>query len=80
MTLSNLGTAGELTLDIARFNAVNTPDGVTAAINRELFGGEMPERLKGQLLTYLQPQAAPTVARVREAIALAMSSSTFQWI
>ena len=80
VTLSNLGTAGELTLDIARFNAVNTPDGVTAAINRELFGGEMPERLKGQLFTYLQPQAAPTVARVREAIALALSSATFQWI
>lgn len=78
--LGNLGTAGDLTLDIARFTAVNTPDGVTAAINRELFGGEMPDRLKAQLLTYLQPQPTPTVARVREAIALALSSSTFQWI
>lgn len=73
-------TSGELTMDVARFTAVNTADGVVAAIGKELFGGEMPERLKGQLLTYLQGTAAPSTTRVREAVALALSSSTFQWI
>ena len=73
-------TSGEITMDINRFIAVNTPEGVTTAINTEVFGGEMPEKLKGQLLAYLQTQPAPPVARVREAIALALSSSTFQWL
>lgn len=80
VSLANLGATGEMTLDITRFTAVNTPDGVTAAINKAIFGGEMPDRLKGQILTYLQVQPVPTVARVREAVALALSSSTFQWI
>ena len=43
-------------MDINRFIAVNTPEGVTTAINTEVFGGEMPEKLKGQLLAYLQTQ------------------------
>ena len=80
VSLANLGTTGEMTLDLSRFNAVNTPDGVLTAINKALFGGEMPDRLKGQLLTYLQVQPTPSATRVRETIALAMSSSTFQWI
>lgn len=73
-------TSGELTMDINRFIAVNTPEGVVDAIGKELFGGEMPARLRGQLLTYLQVQPVPSQARVRETIALALSSSTFQWI
>ena len=73
-------TSGELTMDINRFIGVNTPEGVTDAIGRELFGGEMPTRLRGQLLTYLQVQPVPSQARVRESIALALGSSTFQWI
>jgi Protein of unknown function (DUF1800) len=73
-------TSGELTMDVTRFTTVNTADGVVAAIGRELFGGEMPERLKGQLLTYLQGATPPSTTRVREAVALALSSSAFQWI
>jgi len=73
-------TSGEVTMDVARFTGVNTPEGVVIAIDKELFGGEMPARLRGQLLTYLAPQATPSAARVREAVALALSSSTFQWI
>ncbi|MEO6445676.1 MAG: DUF1800 domain-containing protein [Gemmatimonadaceae bacterium] len=73
-------TSGEITMDISRFIAVNTPTGVADAINRELFGGDMPARLRGQLLTYLQVQPMPSQTLVREAIALALSSSTFQWI
>ncbi|MEP7380758.1 MAG: DUF1800 domain-containing protein [Gemmatimonadota bacterium] len=71
--------SGEVTMDINRFIAVNTPEGVTAAINKELFAGEMPDRLKGQLTTYLAAQPNVTQARAREAVALALSSSTFQW-
>ncbi|HEX4932291.1 MAG TPA: DUF1800 domain-containing protein, partial [Gemmatimonadaceae bacterium] len=80
VTLSNLGTTGEFTLDLARFNAVNTHDAIVAAIDKAAFGGEMPDRLKAQLLAYLKVQATPTAQRVRETLALALSSSTFQWI
>jgi hypothetical protein len=73
-------TSGELTMDVTRFTAVNTAEGIATAIGKELFGGEMPDRLRGQLMTYLAVQATPTQARVREAVALALSSSTFQWI
>jgi len=73
-------TSGELTMDLARFTAVNTPEGVVTAIGKELFGGEMPDRLRAQLTTYLAVQPTPSQARVRETVALALSSSTFQWI
>ena len=73
-------TSGELTMDINRFVAVNTPEGITAAISKELFGGEMPDRLKGQLTTYLAAQSTISQTRAREAVALALSSSAFQWI
>jgi uncharacterized protein (DUF1800 family) len=71
-------TGSEMTFDVNRFMTVATVDGVTGAISRELFGGDMPERLKAQLSTYL---SAGTLnqARVREGVALALSSSTFQW-
>ena len=73
-------TSAELVMDINRFIAVNTPEGITTAINTELFAGEMPDRLKGQLTTYLAAQTNLTPARAREAVALALSSATFQWI
>ncbi|MGQ0766882.1 MAG: DUF1800 domain-containing protein [Gemmatimonadota bacterium] len=71
-------TGSEMNFDVNRFMTVVTVDGVADAISRELFGGDMPERLKGQLKTYL---GAGTLnqTRVRETIALALSSSTFQW-
>jgi uncharacterized protein (DUF1800 family) len=72
-------TSSEIQMDLNRFVAVNTPDGVADAIGREIFGGEIPTRLRGQLMTYLQAQPL-TQSRAREAVALALGSSTFQWI
>jgi uncharacterized protein (DUF1800 family) len=66
-------------IDINRFLATPTPDGLVTAINNALFAGEMPERLRGQLLTYAQGGTL-NVARARETLALALGSSTFQWI
>lgn len=66
-------------VDITRFMATPTAAGVVQAINNALFAGEMPERLRGQLTTYAQGGTL-NAARTRETLALALSSSTFQWI
>ncbi|MGQ0648783.1 MAG: DUF1800 domain-containing protein [Gemmatimonadaceae bacterium] len=77
-------TSAEAYMDFTRFwNATasaNTPDTVVSAISRHLFGGEMPDRLKGQVKTYLSATATLTQARAREAVALALSSATYNWV
>lgn len=73
-------TSGELFMDITRFMTTSTPEGIAAAIDTELFAGEMPSALKGQITAYLAAQKTLNEARAREAVALALSSSTFQWI
>lgn len=73
-------TSGEMVMDIARFMTTSTPEGITAAIDTELFAGEMPSALKSQITAYLAAQKTLNEARAREAVALALSSSTFQWI
>ncbi len=73
-------TAGEYFIDPARFAIGSTSDVVATAISKELFGGEMPERLRTQLLAYMNAQTTLSAARVRETVALALSSSTFQWL
>ncbi len=75
--ISNL-TTGEIIVDTTPFTVVNTPDGITASINAYMFGGEMPARARDSVKTYL---AGGTLnnARVRESLALAINSSTFQW-
>ncbi len=65
-------------VDVARFRTVDTPDGICTAISTHLFGGEMPATLRQQLTTYLSA-AALTEARVRDALALAVSSSAFMY-
>ena len=71
-------TTGDVIFDVAPLMTVATPDGVVEAINTSAFGGDMPDRLKGQLKGYLA--AAPiSAARTRETVALALSSTTFQW-
>ena len=77
-------TSTEAAMDFTRFwnattPAANTPDTVTDSISRHLFGGEMPDRLKAQVKTYLTA-AALSQARAREAIALALSSATYNWL
>ena len=59
--------------------AANTPDSVADSIGRHLFGGQMPDRLKAQVKTYLGA-AALSQSRVREAVALALSSATYNWL
>ena len=56
-----------------------TPAGVVESINAALFGGEMPDLLKSQLVAYAQGGTL-NATRAREVLALAMSSSTFQWM
>ncbi|HEY7566445.1 MAG TPA: DUF1800 domain-containing protein [Gemmatimonadaceae bacterium] len=65
-------------VDIARFRTVATPEGICAALSTHLFGGEMPATLQQQLTAFLSA-AAITDARVRDAIALAVSSSAFMY-
>ncbi len=69
----------EAKMDFARFTVDRTPDGVANSISKYCFGGEMPDRLKTQLVSYA---SAGTLndARIRETIALALSSSTFNWL
>ena len=71
-------SAGDIIVDVAPFRTTDTPDGLTAAINRAFFGGEVPSTTETRIRSYLSA-AAISNARVREAIALAISSSTFQW-
>ncbi len=75
--LANL-TTGEVVVDVAPLMRVNTPDAIISQIGLALFGGEMPQRTADGLKSYL---AAGTLnaTRVRETVALAINSSTFQW-
>ena len=71
-------TTGTLVVNVAPLMQVNTAAGIAEAINMRAFGSEMPASLKTHLTAYLA--AAPiTASRVREAFALALSSTTFQW-
>jgi len=70
--------ANDARVDVARFRTVDTPDGICTAISTHLFGGEMPATLRQQLSAFLSA-AALTEARVRDAIALAVSSSAFMY-
>lgn len=70
--------AGDIIVDVAPFRTTDTPEGITAAINRALFGGELPTKTEARIRAYLTA-AAISNTRVREALALAINSSTFQW-
>jgi uncharacterized protein (DUF1800 family) len=75
--LTGLAT-GDMTVDVTPLMQVNTPAGITDALSRRMFGGEMPVALKQHVTAFLA--AAPiTATRVREAFALALSSTSFQW-
>ncbi|MBC7897219.1 MAG: DUF1800 domain-containing protein [Cytophagaceae bacterium] len=78
-------TSTEASMEASRFwnattPAANTVDNVLTAISRHLFGGEMPERLTAQVRTYLAAQTTLTQNRVREAVALSLSSATYNWL
>ncbi len=71
-------TAGEVIVNVTPLQAVNTPDGITAAISNAAFAGQMPTSTRDHVKAYLA--ASPiTTTRVKEALALALNSVTFQW-
>ncbi|MSR36464.1 MAG: DUF1800 domain-containing protein, partial [Gemmatimonadetes bacterium] len=75
--LTGLAT-GDVVVDVAPLMAVSTPDAIADAIGRRAYGGEMPAALRTHVRGYLA-SAPITVTRVRDAFALALSSSSFQW-
>jgi uncharacterized protein (DUF1800 family) len=75
--VANMAT-GDVVVDIAPLMAVPTAEAIAEAINKRVFAGEIPAELKTRLQQYL---AGGTInaARVRETLALAISSTSFQW-
>lgn len=71
-------TTGDVIVDIAPLRTVDTPDGIVNAISTAMFGGAMPLRTRDALRSYLGATALSNT-RVREALALAINSTSFQW-
>jgi uncharacterized protein (DUF1800 family) len=69
----------DIPVDINKFMTTATPTGVVDAINTALFAGEMPDKLKAQLVAYAQGGTLNTT-RAREVLSLALSSAAFQWM
>lgn len=76
-TLTNL-TSGGVVVDVSTIMQAGSADAITEVINRRTFGGEMPAALKEHVAAYLKAGAI-TTTRVREAFALTLSSTAFQW-
>ncbi len=76
--LANANTATSVQFNVAPFMTTPTAAFIVSQIDKFLFGGEAPQRLRDELTAYVS--VAPTLtARVRETIALAMASSTYQY-
>jgi uncharacterized protein (DUF1800 family) len=71
-------TSGNTPVDVAPLMVVNTPEAITEAINKRAFAGAMPADLRQTIQAHLSA-ANINANRVREAFALALSSSAFQW-
>lgn len=69
----------DVPVDIAKFMATPTAAAVVDSINTALFAGEMPDDLKASLVAYAGAGTV-SITRARETLALAMSSSAFQWM
>jgi uncharacterized protein (DUF1800 family) len=70
--------SAEIAVDVTPLMVVNTADAIAEAINQRVFAGSMSDALKQDVTSYLA-RVAITQSRVREALALAMSSNEFQW-
>lgn len=78
-TLSTQTSATTTNIDLTPFKAQgNNADGVMKVIDSNIFGGEIPSTLQAQLLAYLKAGTFND-ARIREGLALAISSKEFQW-
>ena len=58
--------------------STTTASAIVAAINANIFNGQLPQPEQTQLLNYLLPNPA-SLTRIREALGLAVSLPTFQW-
>jgi Protein of unknown function (DUF1800) len=69
---------GEVIVDVSALMQVNTPSAIAGSINQRAFAGQITLALQQRVTDYL---AGATIneTRVREAFALALSSSEFQW-
>jgi uncharacterized protein (DUF1800 family) len=76
--LSNANTAATVQFNVTPFMTPPTAAAIVAAINTNIFGGEMPSRLAAELTAYVAPNPT-SAALVRETIGLAMSSSAYQY-
>jgi uncharacterized protein (DUF1800 family) len=76
--IASANTASSVLFNVAPFMTSSTAAGVVSSIDRYMFGGEMTQRLRDELTTYVA--VSPTnAARVRETVSLALSCSTFQY-
>jgi len=76
-TLSNLNSTSTLAIDTTAYRA-GSPAAAIDLIDQNFFAGEMPAVTRTGLLSYAGT-ATLTDAKVRELIALAISSNAFQW-
>ncbi len=76
-TLANSNSTTTTQVDVAPY-LTGTPDAAIDKIQTDFFGGELSLSTRERLLTYLQTGTFNTT-RVRETIALALSSYEFQW-
>ena len=76
-TLANSSSAASTLVDVAPY-LTGTPDAAVDRIQADFFGGELALSTRERLLTYLRTGTFNTT-RVRETIALALSSYEFQW-
>jgi uncharacterized protein (DUF1800 family) len=76
--ISSANSPASVNFNVSTFMTSATAAGVVSSIDRFVFGGEMTQRLRDELTTYVA--VAPTnTTRVREAVSLALSCSTFQY-
>ena len=74
----NINLAGPEELETLPGVGPSTAAAIIGSMDTMAFGGEMSQRTRDELTTYL---TAGTInaARIRETLSLAMSSSAFQW-
>ncbi len=76
-TLANSNSAANTLVDVAPY-LTGTPDAAIDKIQNDYFGGELSLSARERLLTFLRGGTFNTT-RVRETIALALSSYEFHW-
>ena len=75
----NTGTSAGVRVDHTTVvGTATTASAIVAAINANLFNGQLPPPERTQLLNYLLPNPV-TSTKIREALGLAVSLPTFQW-